>query len=181
MQQAANYTLEFQIAKKLTTNQNHSGVRLRKLRTDLAGDIHAEATILAKNTMEYEPVRQSLQTNENYIQCKGVGKSLKIIAGGANANLRLLEFLETVENLEPEAKHCVDATLAFMGADENALSNKISMILGSRCDVVLKSMNMEKDLLLLDCEAQIDEKIGKSDFFDALSEIEINDEFGIIK
>ena len=184
MKENESRIFEFQIAKKLISEQNYSGIRLRKLKTYVEDEVSAEATILAQSTSEYQPIKESIENaalSGNQINCRGAGKTLKLRAYGDKANLRLLEWLVEIEKLEPEAKHLLSSTLEFMGKNEKRIGFQISRMLGKECEVALEKMDLEKDLLILDCTAKVDSEISREEFFEALSRVEKSEEFGIIK
>ncbi|MGP1569473.1 MAG: hypothetical protein ACTTH0_00890 [Eubacteriales bacterium] len=178
MQEKEIYGFEFQIAQKLLEDSNYFGIRLRKLTTYFKDGVTAEATILAKNTSEYEVIRLKTQENESIITCKGCGKSLKICANGDDANRKLIHFLVKIEKLEPDAKRFLESTLKFMDLDINS---EISKILKARCYIKLNALNLDRTLILFNYSVESNEKIEKKDFFDAISQIMKIDEFGIIK
>ncbi len=185
MQENVNRTFEFQIAKKLSSDKNYAGMKLRKLKTDDLQTEIAEATVLAASTAEYESIKENLAKmpceGHAEVSFKGVGKSLKITVSGQNANENLINLLVNMDNLEPEATRFLQEVSEFLGKSRDELNRKITQALGANCEAFLKRINMEKALLLLDFEVKVEKDITGEEFFGAVATLKKNDEFGIIK
>ena len=66
MKENESRIFEFQIAKKLISEQNYSGIRLRKVKTYVEDEVSAEAAILAQSTSEYQPIKELQGSRQDF-------------------------------------------------------------------------------------------------------------------